>query len=456
MTRFKSTALAFALASGLACGFGLDVACAAAAADTELRFRSGQTWRGELNQQVEVEFVEGGRQQTLVGTLVRADSTMVVVEAVVSGRSSRKTIFFGDIRAMRTISADAGDEDEASTAGSSASGGAPASAGMATPGKDAPEQRGDFQGVIVLPIEGTVGLGVRDEDITAIGKEADKFGPGQIIILEVNSPGGSIVEAGKIHLAMKELRKRHRVVAWIKEAISAAAFTAMHCDEIYFMTPGTMGSMTGFNSGTGIAISGRELQSWLDLAAEVAADSGRDANMALCMIQKDRESSVDIPEGGGPKDAVWRNDAKGQIVVDSKDTMLCFNASNALAVGVSDGTADTTTELARLLDLPEWKELTDVGRRMHANHQRNIKLSETELPKLMARFEFKGEGSGDPAVVMGSRIQVLEELIRWWDRCAECCMMRGLPPKDELKFMIDQIRQQLGQMRRNNQRGTGR
>lgn len=430
----------------------------AALADTELRFRSGSTWRGALNSQVEVVFAEGGREQRLEGTLVRADTTMLVVEAMQGGRPSRKTIFFGDVRSMRTL--DAAVAAPAAGAATGATGGAEASPSGRS---DGTERRDDgdrplppgYQGVIVLPMEGMVGLGMRDEHLTAIGEVADKLGPGQIIVLEINSGGGSIIEAGKIHLAMKELRKRHRVVAWIKEAISAAAFTAFHCDEIYFMTVGTMGSMTGFNSGTGQSITGEPLNAWLDLASRVAADNGYCPNMARAMILKELESSVDIPEGGTPRDAVWRSDAKGQIVVDTKDTMLCFNASNALAVGVSSGTADTTTELARLLDLPEWKEATDAGRRMHGDWMRLVKLSESELPKLMARFQFKGEGSGDPAVVIGSRIQVVEELIRWRDRCPECCDMRGIPPKDELRTLIDQLRRELAQIRRNNRGGGG-
>lgn len=452
-TSFRPTLLRTLAVSAAMAAFAMPLA---ALADTELRFRSGSTWRGELNSQVEVVFVEGGREQKLEGTLVRADTTMLVVETMQGGRPSRKTIFFGDVRSMRTVEAAA----PRAVAGAGESS-APGAASQTT--ADA-ERRDDgdrplppgYQGVIVLPMEGMVGLGMRDEHLTEIGKVADRLGPGQIIVLEINSGGGSILEAGKIHLAMKELRKRHRVVAWIKEAISAAAFTAFHCDEIYFMTVGTMGSMTGFNSGTGQSLTGEPLNAWLDLASRVAADNGYDPNMARAMILKELESSVDIPEGGNPKDAVWRSDAKGQIIVDTKDSMLCFNASTALAVGVSSGTADTTDELARLLDLPEWKEATDAGRRMHADWMRLVKLSESELPKLMARFQFKGEGSGDPAVIIGSRIQVIEELLRWRERCPECCDMRGIPPKDELRTFIDQLRQELAQIRRSNRGGAGR
>lgn len=456
-TSSRSTILRSLAATAAVAAFAMPLA---ALADTELRFRSGNSWRGELNSQVEVVFVEGGREQRLEGTLVRADTTMLVVEAMQGGRPSRKTIFFGDVRSMRTLDAVAPVAGAATGAGGGAGGGSGAT--EASPGSaEGAERRDDgdrplppgYQGVIVLPMEGMVGLGMRDEHLTAIGEVADKIGPGQIIVLEINSGGGSIIEAGKIHLAMKELRKRHRVVAWIKEAISAAAFTAFHCDEIYFMTVGTMGSMTGFNSGTGQSLTGEPLNAWLDLASRVAADNGYDPNMARAMILKDLESSVDIPDGATPKDAVWRSDAKGQIVVDTKDTMLCFNASTALAVGVSSGTADTTEELAKLLDLPEWKEASDAGRRMHADWMRLVKLSESELPKLMARFQFKGEGSGDPAVIIGSRIQVIEELLRWRERCPECCDMRGIPPKEELRTFIDELRRDLAQVRRNNRGG---
>ena len=63
---------------------------------------------------------------------------------------------------------------------------------------------------------------------------------------------------------------------------SAAAFTALHCDEIYFMHEGAMGSMTMFAGG--VAKQGAELEAWLKMAGEVASESGRDPQIARCMI----------------------------------------------------------------------------------------------------------------------------------------------------------------------------
>ena len=37
---------------------------------------------------------------------------------------------------------------------------------------------------------------------------------------------------------------------------------------------------------------------------------------------------------------------------------------------------------------------------------------------------------GDAVVILGTRIQLLEEVVKWWDRCHNVCESVGLPPKD--------------------------
>ncbi len=439
------------------------LACATAALGAiELTFKSGQTWRGDLNETVQVVYLEGGGERTIEGKLLRADKNLVVVEGTVAGKVGKKTIFTGDIRAMKSLAAAAAPAT-APAAAASGTATAPAAkpddkAAAASPTAEGAAQGvhglpANYKGVFVLPLEGMVGPAFRNEDIKAMGEEADKYGPGQIIVLYIDSGGGSLAEAKEIDETLRDIRKRHRVVAWIREAISAAAFTALHCDEMYFMSVGSMGSMTGFNSGNFQSMQGESLQGWLDLAGRVAEESGRDGNMARCMIRKELECSVDIPEGGGPKDAVWRNDAKGKIVVDTKDTMLCFNASNALAVGVSDGTADSEEELAKLLDLPEWKEASDFGRKLHAKIQNDLKRGDEVIPKLVASYGFKGTGSGDPVVVLGARIGILKELISWWVRCPDCMMNVGVkgvgvPPKEVLEDELKDLQKQLAAARK--------
>jgi hypothetical protein len=58
----------------------------------------------------------------------------------------------------------------------------------------------------------------------------------------------------------------------------------MHCDEIYFMTEGTAGAMTAFNSATGQAWKDEELEEWMRRAGEWMEQGGRSRYIAEAMI----------------------------------------------------------------------------------------------------------------------------------------------------------------------------
>ncbi len=439
------------VSAGLTAAVSANAPTSAPARANDLTFKSGQTWRGAINDTVEVVFTEGGRERTLEGTVVRADRTMVVIEvAAADGKTSRKTIFFNDVKSMKSLgSAPAKDAAATTPAATAPAAEATETTGDASKPAKAPVDAKDFKGVFYMPIEGTVGIGMRHDEIEAIGKEADKFGPGQIIIIEINSPGGLVLESERIHATMLDLKKRHRVVAWIKEAISAAAFTALHCDEIYFMNVGALGSMTMF-AGTQSA-KGESLAGWLDLAGRVAKEGGRNPHIARCMIKIELELSYDIPEGGGPKDAIFREDTKGEFVLDRADTMLTLNAAQALACGFSDGTADTVEELAVVMGLPMWKEVNEVGRKIHRDWQRTLKEGTNELTMLMNQYEYKNTTSGDAEKIISTRIRIITDILRWVDRCWSCAfeVMGGLPEqiKPALERELEELRRQLAEIK---------
>ena len=443
---------------------GLSLALSATSlAGVELKLKGGQTWRGELNSIVEVTFLENGKEQKLQGRILRADTTMVVVETEVAGKTGKKPIFYSDVRGIRTVEAAAAPSDDATGGAPSGTNeiaspaATPATGGARTKDGTPAKVTRNFNGVYVLPLKGMVGVGLRHDEIKKIGEEADKAGPGQIIVLLIESGGGLVLEGDRIHETLKDLKKRHRVVAWIKEAISAAAFTAMHCDEIYFMRVGAYGSITMFAGQT--AISGAELDAWLEKISEVAKLGGRDPQVARCMVTKPLEVSYDIPEGGGPKDAIFYPDLRGKYILDTKDTMLTMNAQQAFDCGWADGIADTEEELAKQLGLPEWKEANDAGRKMADNWQRLLSRADEDVPKLVARMGYKGSGSGDPAAQLGAQIKLLEDILRWYNQLGDQVMMiqfgrYGVPPKEVLVREIEQRRKQLAEIRR-QQKSTG-
>ncbi|MCA9284939.1 MAG: hypothetical protein KDA22_06990 [Phycisphaerales bacterium] len=439
----------------------LALAPAAHAGSLEVLLRDGSTWRGELNDTVEARFVESGVELTIVGRLVKAERLYVQIDGEIGGNKVNKTIFHADLRSLRSTDGSAPTGTATAPGGTSskpASGTAGPGAGTAAPGGDVgsgPPQKGKDgylvspkKGVFVLPLEGTVGIGLRHEEIEAIAAEADKYGPGQIIVLIVDSPGGLVIEGDKIHDSFKKLKDRHRFVAWIKEAISGAAFTALHCDEIYFQSVGTLGAITMFSGQD--AIKGRELDAWLDKCSQVAEMGGRNPIPVRAMIHAPLLASYDKDPVTGK--VTWYDTMQGATVLSNEKDNLVFNASTALDCHFSDGTADTTEELAKLLQLPEWYEISDYGRKLHADWQRTVKQCKEEVPLIAQRLQFKGSGSGDTEEVLGTRINLLKQLIQWWQRAPNVMRYElGVPEKDALERQIANLQRQLAMARRARQ-----
>src|SRR5262249_6577091 len=155
-----------------------------------------------------------GVDQTIVGKLLRAEKSYIVVRGEVAGKSSDVTIFRADIRSMHAADAAAVKVDDSPAKTAQPGTSAPAPATAKAPGKgwvrsvgtakEAVAGTGEYlkaekPGVFLLPLEGPVGETFRHEEIVDIGKEADKYGPGQIIVLRIKSPGGSVAEMDIIH-----------------------------------------------------------------------------------------------------------------------------------------------------------------------------------------------------------------------------------------------------------------
>jgi hypothetical protein len=414
----------------------LSIAAVAFAGQTvELRLKDGSRWTGELSDYVELTITQGGVEMPVTGRLVRAAEWFITVETEIAGELRNKTIFKNDILKMKTLGSD---DDTASL-----DRGRPRPADV--PAGETPEANDpDQPGVIVLPLKKMVGLEFRHQEMEKVAEEADKFGPGQIIVLIIDSGGGSVVEMEKIHQTLTKIKQRHRLVAWIKQAISAACATAMHCDEIYFMTEGTAGAMTAFNSATGQAWKDEELEEWMRRAGDWMEQGGRSRYIAEAMIHAPKLLSYDKDEKTGK--VTFYNDLSGEVVLSDAEHNLVFNAGTALDCGFSDGTADTEEELAKLLDLPKWHEKTDYGRKISEEWCELVEQSQEECARLRARLSYWGTGSGDPVVIIGKRIQIFEDMIKWQQRVPNLgCSGYST---DQLRREIRELRKQLADMKK--------
>ena len=410
----------------LACCFALAVvATALAAPSIEIRLKNGSAWRGELKDVVQVKFVEQNIEIQMTGRLVDATKYYIKID----GELGTKTIFNGDIRSMRTLTAD---DVSVAARTSKTTRVATREEGIATPN--------DARGVFVLPMSGEVGLTFRHEQIEKMAKHADQFGPGQIIILLMDSHGGGL-EMEKVHNTIMKVKKRHRVIAWIQTAISAAAASAIACDEIYFMTDGTLGAMTGYSGKT--ALKDEELEAWLKTAGQWMENGGRYLYIAHAMIHAPSLLSYDKDAGTG--EVIWHNDLSGEHVLSDEESNLVFTSGVATDCGFADGIADTGKELAELLDLGEWREIDTYGRSIAKDWQDTVKKAEEEIPRLIARRDMV---AGTPEQRIGALIRIDEALIKWIDR-APAIAERMIPvTKDFLEREIRELRKQLADLRK--------
>ena len=400
-----------------------------------LELSDGRRWRGTQGERVRVTHTLAGREGELEGVIVRLEERSVTLEVEEAGRLVRKFLTSYDLRKVERIAT--ADSLRVATQ-ESQPGSAEADAGAPQVSQRAPSTSAK-QTIFILPWgrgpggdAQMVGLGARHDEIEKIAAEADKLGPGQIIILEINSGGGLVTEGDLIDETLNKIRERHRVIAWVHEAISAAAFTALHCNEIYFQRVGTLGAITMFR-GTE-AIKGVELEAWLEKVGDVCEATSRNRWVGEAMVTNEPELSYDRDDEGN---VTWYDTLQGKYDLSDKVQNLTINAQQAEHSKFSHGTADTLPDLLKLLDLsPAEVEISQVGYQIHIDWQRLIRKGREEKAKLLGDFTNpKGLTMRER---LAAQLRAAKEIRKWFDRCQPVMELDGDPIPDS-KYWDDVI-----------------
>jgi hypothetical protein len=431
------------------------------------------TWWGSVGDRVEIVIKDQLATRTMTGTVTKIDSDkgILTVDVEVDGKKVSRPVF---ISAITSIKALGGTTDSAPAAApttgktavsSSPESGAkgtaaapPTPTGKASGKVDAQGYQLDEngyriapqKGVFLLPFVGGVGATARAFEIDQLGKEADKWGPGQIIILEIDSPGGLVTEIFKIVEAIRSLRERHRVVAWVKEAISAAAVTSMQCDEIYFQTVGANGAAMMIAGRA--SVYGEPLDKFRDELGVIVEKNGRPRMVFEAMVLA--KAVLTYTKDPVTGKTTWHDKITGlpgEVVLSDEKDNLTFNASNALDSGFSKGTADTGAEFAPLLGLKEWYEVSDYGTKIAAAWKKLYEECEKDLSYQMERMEIPRAGGAEEQLAV--QIQILEKVVAWHKRCPPC--VDGKLDIEGVHKQLKQWRKQLVDMRkRSNANGS--
>ena len=427
---------------------------------------AGKTWRGSVGDIIAITIKKRGTDEVFEGRLmsyreISRTLATINVKGTQPDAMQDRTFIVADIVKIETI-ADAADTPAANTAESSSNDTPTQSPSKATSAERTPNTpepqtthawgfptdagNGDpnMPKIFLLPIQGGVGDGTRHNEMKQIGEIADAYGPGQIIVLKVNSPGGLVAEADLIHETLVDLKKRHRLIAWVEEAISAAAYTSLHCNEIYFMKTGALGSATMFAGGK--AIEGVQLDMWVKKFGDVAEESGHPRALAESMCTNREMCSYD--RAVGDKGPVVYDNMDGEIPLSTSEENLTINATAAYECGFADGIADNEEELAKHLKLPRWYETTDEGRKIHKNWQKQLEMAKVEIPRLLMQLQGQIGTTNDPLKNLNRRLTACRKLIAWARRFGlHTSMMTGLPPMEYLEDIEAELKEQIRRMK---------
>lgn len=188
----------------------------------------------------------------------------------------------------------------------------------------APTSRADF---LEVPVEGTIDGGLAafvDRNV----QEAEKM-KAEGIIFHVNTPGGRIDSA--VHIKDAILNAKVPTIAFVdKSAISAGALITLACDSIYMATGSSIGAATA------VDLEGRKASekviSYMRAQMRATAEAkNRRPELAEAMVDED----IAVP---------------GLTV---KGKLLTLTYSEALKVGVSDGTVTGLADVLSRLGKPD-------------------------------------------------------------------------------------------------------
>lgn len=404
---------------------------AATAQSIELRLTDGSRWRGEVGDQVVMMVRERHVEIELKGRITDAANLYLQIEGDFVG--GKRTVFKSDIVSIKTVGAPDSEVEDRPKPQTDRP-------GDRRRDRDGAESDYDGPGVMILPLSGMVGVGIREREFKEIGREADRLGPGQIIVLKIDTGGGFLHETYPIISAMENIKKRHRLIAWVNpRAISAGCAIASVCHEIYFTRDGSAGAMTAYSGANMQALDDEEMERWIRNAGRWMESGGRDPLIAAAMILADRELSFDQdPETGR---VTFYGNLSGERILVRKGENLTLTAHDAVACGFANGIANTREELAELLDLPKWHEVSDFGRRLHEDWTSTIERAETELTRMMRELQ--------RGVTLQRQLAIIREFQRWLDRAPNVARYQfGLGPKEALERQERDLRRQIAEQRR--------
>src|SRR5262245_52956644 len=169
------------------------------------------------------------------GTLVKQDESAVVFDVSRGGAETRITLDPKDV--LKITKGPLVQPGSAAGKPATKPGAAPADVPPTPP----PIEKYSGPTYYLIPLRGEVGGTFNAALLEGCLADALQRAP-TVVVLEIDSPGGSIAEVTRMIEVVNQYKKRMRIVVFARRAISAAAITALSADDIYMRRTAIIGA----------------------------------------------------------------------------------------------------------------------------------------------------------------------------------------------------------------------
>lgn len=279
-----------------------------------------------------------------------------------------------------------------------------------------------------IPMRGEVGRGFCAAYLSKSLEDAVKRHP-TVVVLEIDSPGGRVAEVDRLLRTIADGKRRVRIVALVKQAISAAAITTLAIDEVYVSQTTVLGAATAFSldSETGMTkdVSEKMKSIWLTTARSAAEIGKHSPILAEAMV--DRSFAVYTTSADG-KPVFSRSSTDGSTVYKPEGNLLALTASEAVQCGLASGQAEDYAELRKCLKIDHWTEceglaaaLADYWEKRASAAERDVGVLREHIDAQMALAVSNNPAAFKDYVLVAANGRFTPDSRRkWTDRARKC------------------------------------
>lgn len=274
-----------------------------------------------------------------------------------------------------------------------------------------------------VPLEGTVGKTFTARLLEASLEDALKRKP-DVVILEIDSPGGVISEVKTMGEILQKYRNELRMVVFAKDALSAAAITSMAVENIYVKPLGRIGAATAWQAGEDgmpTAIAEKFQSVWRATARSMAEIGGHEPLLAEAMI--DAKVALHLKEQDGETVV---HQGEGDRAITKPGRLLTLTASEAVDVGLAEAKVSSLEELGTELGFESWQECEGLAVPLAKWQATRLAKAEEEFEKHFEEFKENLDSAiandparGDYVVYRGGRFTGASR--KKWRRLAGIC-----------------------------------